>query len=224
MNLPAVDPTKPCRVLVVEDDRFFQETIKKGLSMVLPHCQPVVFQNTSQAIQSLPPGRMPYQLAIVDLELPDGDGIDVIRHVVKHQPDTPIMVLSVASDERRVLEAVRAGATGYVVKGDISLSIPKALEQLLSGLHPISASLAKYFLKLAGRENLGTVELPIERLTPRELHLLREFAAGKSYREAAESMNISITTVRTHTTNLYRKLGVRSGLMAITVAKEHGLI
>lgn len=215
---------KTCNVLVVEDDRFFQEAIKKGLSMVLPRCQPVVFPNTFLAIQSLQDPAARYELAIVDLELPDGDGINVIRHMVKHQPDTPIMVLSVANNERRVLEAVRAGATGYVVKGDISLSITKALEQLLSGLHPISPSLAGYFVKLAGRESLGTAEAPIERLTPRELHLLREFAAGKSYREAAESMNISITTVRTHTTNLYRKLGVRSGLRALSVAKEHGLI
>ncbi|UOD51298.1 response regulator [Orrella daihaiensis] len=213
-----------CNVLVVEDDRFFQQAIKKGLSMVLPRCHVAVFPSTFLAMQSMPAGASPYQMAIVDLELPDGDGVDIIRYLVKHHPDTPIMVLTVANNERRVLEAVRAGATGYVVKGDVSLSITKALEQLISGLHPISPSLAGYFLKLAGRESLGSGENPIERLTPRELHLLREFAAGKSYREAAESMNISITTVRTHTTNLYRKLGVRSGLRALSVAKEHGLI
>ena len=212
------------RVLVLEDDRFFQEAIKKGLSMVLPGATADVCTATSHAIERVTTAEHPYLLAIVDLELPDANGIGLIRTIAQTYPKTPIMVLSVSSDERRVLEAVRAGAIGYVVKGDISLSITKAIDQILSGLHPISPALAGYFLRLAGRETPHSGDAPIARLTPREIDLLREFAMGKSYREAAQAMNISITTVRTHTGNLYRKLGVKSGLRAVSVAKEHGII
>lgn len=212
------------RVLVLEDDRFFQEAIKKGVSMILPGAVVEVCATTNQAIEQVNTTTAPYALAIVDLTLPDTNGINLIRMISQTHPKTPIMVLSVSNDERRVLEAVRAGAIGYVVKGDISLSITKAIDQILSGLHPISPTLAGYFLRLAGRETPHSSDAPIARLTPREIDLLREFAMGKSYREAAEAMNISVTTVRTHTGNLYRKLGVKSGLRAVSLAKEHGLI
>jgi DNA-binding NarL/FixJ family response regulator len=66
--------------------------------------------------------------------------------------------------------------------------------------------------------------LDVSTLTARELELLQLFAGGMTYNEAAETMQISITTVRTHTTNLYRKLGVRSNIKALSVAKQHGLI
>lgn len=215
---------KSFRVLVLEDDRFFQEAIKKGITLTISNSRVDICLTTHEAIQSVHRNSPPYQLAMIDLHLPDGDGIEVIRHIANAHPETLIMVLSVQSDEKRVLQAVRAGATGYVVKGDISLSITKAIEQLLSGLHPISPSLSGYFLRLAGREHSASKDSPIERLTTRELELLREFAAGRSYQEAADSMKISITTVRTHTTNLYRKLGVKSGLGALSIAKEYGLI
>ena len=212
------------RVLVLEDDRFFQQAISKGISLTIANPVIDMCLTNMQAIERINTASAPYKLAMIDLHLPDGDGIDVIRHIAKHQPATTIMVLSISSEENRVLQAVRAGATGYVVKGDISLSITKAIEQLLSGIHPISPSLAGYFLRLAGREQSSDASSAIERLTPRELELLREFAAGKSYQEAADTMNISITTVRTHTTNLYRKLGVKSSLRALSTAKEHGLL
>lgn len=212
------------RVLVLEDDRFFQEAIKKGLSMVVPDAIADVCTTTSQAIERVTNAAQPYLLAIVDLTLPDSNGIHLIRLISRSHPMTAVMVLSVSSDERRVLEAIRAGAIGYVVKGDISLSITKAINQILSGLHPISPALAGYFLRLVGREIPHSGDTPMARLTPREIDLLREFALGKSYREAAEAMNIAVTTVRTHTSNLYRKLGVKSGLRAVSIAKKHGII
>ena len=215
----------PFRALVVEDDRFFQEVIKEGMTQSLPGSRVDLCRNTQEAMQHLERNGGQYQIGLIDLGLPDGDGLSIIRELSRLSPRTPIMVVSVASDERRVLEAVRAGAVGYVIKGDTSLSITRAIDQLLNGIHPISPKLAGYFLRLAGRESAQDVNAaPIKRLTPRELDLLREFAAGKSYLEAAKAMEISLTTVQTHTRNLYRKLGVKSGLRALSKAKEHGII
>jgi DNA-binding NarL/FixJ family response regulator len=220
-NLPGVG----FKALVVEDDRFFQEVIKEGMSQAVPGSQVDLCRNAQEALQAISRNGPLYQLALVDLGLPDGDGLHIIRELARIAPRTQIMVVSVATDERRVLEAVRAGAIGYVIKGDTTLSITRAIDQLLNGIHPISAKLAGYFLKLAGRESSSDSQAgPIKRLTPRELDLLREFAAGKSYQEAAQSMAISLTTVQTHTRNLYRKLGVKSSLRALSKAKEHGII
>lgn len=223
-SLPESRRESPFRILVLEDDRFFQQAIAKGVSLVIESGTIELCTNTHDALKQVATSDMPYQIAIVDLNLPDGDGIDVIRQIANKHPETSILVLSVSSDEKRVLQAIRAGATGFVVKGDISLSITKALDHILSGVHPLSPSLAGYFLRLAGRESSTAADSSLERLTARELELLREFAVGKSYKEAADSMGISITTVRTHTTNLYRKLGVRSSLRALSIAKEHGLL
>lgn len=212
------------RALIVEDDRFFQEVLKEGVAHCLPGVRSEVCRTAQEALLSIERGPGELQIALIDLGLPDGDGLQIIREVTKRSPRTPVMVVSVASDERRVLEAIRAGATGYLLKGDTSLSIIKAIDQLLNGINPISPKLAGYFLRLAGRETARDIGTPVKRLTPRELDLLREFSLGKSYQEAAESMNISLTTVQTHTRNLYRKLGVRSSLRALSKAKEHGIL
>lgn len=225
MNTVANGSNGRFKALVVEDDRFFQEVIKEGMAQAVPGSKVDLCRNTMEAMRCIEEHGTTYQLAIIDLGLPDGDGLSIIRSLVKTSPSTLIMVVSVASDERRVIEAVRAGAIGYVVKGDTTLSITKAIDQLLNGINPISAKLAGYFLRLAGRETArDNATAPVKRLTARELDLLREFALGKSYQEAAEAMQISLTTVQTHTRNLYRKLGVKSSLRALSKAKEHGLI
>jgi len=225
MNNTTNSPLGAFKALVVEDDRFFQEVIKEGMSQAAPGSRIELCRTAQEAHHLLQTQGATFQLAIIDLGLPDGDGLAIIRELARISPRTPIMVVSVSSEERRVIEAVRAGATGYVVKGDTMLSITKAIEQLLNGINPISAKLAGYFLRLAGRESpRDNNDTPIKRLTARELDLLREFALGKSYQEAAQAMQISLTTVQTHTRNLYRKLGVKSSLRALSKAKEHGLI
>ncbi len=220
------NPTNaPFKALVCEDDRFFQEVIKTGMAQAVAGSKVDLCRSTQEALNCIEAYGSQFQIAIVDLGLPDGDGLTVVRELARVSPRTPIMVASVATDERRVIEAIRAGATGYLVKGDTMLSITRAIEQMLSGINPISAKVAGYFLKLAGREFArDNPETPIKRLTARELDLLREFAAGKSYQEAAQAMQISLTTVQTHTRNLYRKLGVKSSLRALSKAKEHGII
>lgn len=225
MNNVANHSSAPFKALVVEDDRFFQEVIREGMTQAVPGSKIDLCRSLHEAMSCVQEHGAKYQIAIIDLGLPDGDGLTIIREMVKVSPRTPIMVVSVATDERRVIEAIRAGAIGYVVKGDTMLSITKAIEQMLNGINPISAKLAGYFLRLAGRETARDhPETPIKRLTARELDLLREFALGKSYQEAAEAMQISLTTVQTHTRNLYRKLGVKSSLRALSKAKEHGII
>lgn len=218
--------THPLRVLVVEDDRFFLETISKTLSLVIPNSHVSFATKVEDAIAAVDLSTEAFQLAIVDLHLINGDGVDAIRYISDKFPSTSILVLSVSSHEARVLEAIRAGASGYVVKGDVMLSLKAALHQILCGANPLSPSIAGYLLRLAGRDALADPSdgLPTAALTARELELLNHFAEGKSYNESAVAMNISITTVRTHTTNLYRKLGVRSNLKALSVAKRHGLI
>jgi len=225
MNVATNPVVNTFEALVVEDDRFFQEVIKEGITQVIPNCSIDVCRTKQDALQHIQTEGLHYGIAIVDLGLPDGDGLAVIRELMRVSPSTPVMVVSVCAEERRVIEAIRAGAAGYVIKGDNMLSVTRAIDQLMNGIRPLSAKLAGSFLRLAGRETVPDNTLdPIKHLTPREMDLLRQFALGKSYQEAANAMQISLTTVQTHTRNLYRKLGVKSSLRALSKAKEQGLL
>jgi len=209
--------------MVVEEDRLFQTVFRESLSQISPDHSVVVFGTTGEALQHCQQPNVTIDLALVDLDLLDQGGLTVIREAVQRFPRAQVIVLSVSADEEKVIRAVRAGATGYLLKGDTNLSVTRGIEQALKGIRPLSPALAGYFLRLVGRES-SEPQSPKPALTRRELDLLREFSAGKSYKEAAKSMSVSLTTVQTHTRNLYRKLGVRSGLHAISRAKDHGLL
>ena len=212
------------RVMVVDDDRFYQETIWQSVALAMSSMTIVFFSTVSDSKARINSVHDPYDLAIIDLHFEGGNGIDVVRCLSKEYPQTISIVLSVASDEESVFRSVRAGADGFVVKGDALLPLPKAIEYALNGFHPISPSVLGYFLRVVGRDSHYDSEDLKPVLTLRELQLLREFASGKSYKEAAESMEITIFTVRAHTSNIYRKMGVKSNLAALSLARRYGLV
>jgi len=211
------------QVLVVEDDPYFQRAIGEAVSQLE---SPWLVHGCSTGTAALaccnaPAARL--DLALVDLGLPDLDGIDVIRAVHLRFPTVPIMVISVVSAETRVLNAIRAGALGYILKGDSSISMTRAIEQIMAGNYPISPKLARYLFKLAGQGPAAdAADLP--RLTSKETELLEHLAGGKSYGQAAAAMGVALSTVQSYIRNLYRKLNVHSQTQAVSRAREHGLL
>lgn len=217
-SLPAVR-----QVLVVEDDPSFQRSIADAVLQLGAHWQVHGFRTGAEALDCCHDPAACLDLALVDLGLPDIDGIDVIRAIHERFPAVPILVISVVSTETRVLTAIRAGALGYILKGDSSISMTRAIEQIMEGNYPISPKLARYLFKLAGRgPAAGVPELP--RLTSKETELLQHLASGKSYGQAGEAMGVALSTVQTNIRNLYRKLGVHSQTQAVSRAREHGLL
>jgi two-component system, NarL family, nitrate/nitrite response regulator NarL len=216
-------PSTPLHVLVIEDDIFFQRVIEEALALFERPLLLTKAKDLSSGLEHIRQNDSSFDLALIDLGLPDGDGISIIRKIHARFPSTTILVISGGSEESRVLDAIRAGATGYVLKGDGNLSLHQALELVLKGLSPISPMLAGYFLKLAGREPDASPAKTLK-LTRREVDLLEKFAQGMSYQEAAQQMGVALSTVQTHTRGLYRKMGVRSSLQALSKAKQHGLL
>jgi two-component system, NarL family, nitrate/nitrite response regulator NarL len=216
--------SNPLEVLIVEDDFFFQQVIEEALGSL---GRPLILdraKNLEEAMHCLQKRSTGYPLALIDLGLPDGDGIDMIGQIHDRFPHTTVMVISVGSEEDRVLEAIRAGASGYVLKGDSNLGLHQAIDQALKGLNPLSPTLAHYFVKLAAQANAPKSSQASVQLTRRERDLLAQFAKGMSYQEAAQQMGVALSTVQTHTRSLYRKLGVRSSLQALSKARQHGLL
>ena len=161
---------------------------------------------------------------LVDLGLPDGSGLDLIRQVRESEADCRVLVLTVFADVRSVVTAIEAGADGYLLKDVTVEQISSSIEVVMSGGAPISPAVASHIL---ARVRLESTPAPQRRdvgLTPREVEILEELAAGRSLKEVAQLHGISHHTVGDHVKSIYRKLAVNSRTQAVHKAVRFGLI
>lgn len=173
---------------------------------------------------------------LVDLGLPDGSGLQLIKHLMDTQPNADAMVISVFGEEETVFRAIEAGATGYLVKGALNVGLVDAVVNLRCGGSPISPLIARRLLKRFQSPG-GEAAIPLkapgvpaiateehEALSEREMGVLKLVAQGFVVNEIAEKLFISPHTVATHVKHIYRKLQVRSRGQAINVAIKRGLL
>lgn len=215
---------EPFRALIVEDDTFFRYVVAEALKQVKSNVLIDFCADGSGFAEYMEALDTPLHIALVDMSLPGITGEDVIKQLRAFFPRMPIIVISVSAEEARVMRAVENGATGYILKGDSNVSVKQAIEQMLEGIYPLSPALAGYFLKMVNQSTSMSGHDNGFKLTKKELELLQLFAQGLSYKDAAEAMAVGISTVQTHTRNLYRKMDVHSGLQALSKAKEKGLL
>ncbi len=212
------------RVLIVEDTPEFQEALADLLSQMDHSWQIFSFVSGQAASEFLSHSNTPVDLALIDLGLPDMPGADLIAHIHEKWPDVPIVVISVFTNSEKVLDAIRAGAIGYLVKSD-SQAISRGIEQVLAGEFPISPMVARHLIKLVAETKDTSAMSPTDSpLSPQEHRLLLHISDGLSYAEAAEAMQLSLSTVQTYSRNLFRKLDVHSKTQAIVKARGAGLI
>ncbi|MEO8670772.1 MAG: response regulator transcription factor [Tahibacter sp.] len=170
-------------------------------------------------------------MALVDLGLPDGHGIDLIRWLRARDAELPILVISAWSTEEMILGALRAGATGYVLKERDDLEIAVSLRSALRGGAPIDPFIARRILALTGlpgstaQTNAGSDVVALrEALTKREFDILDLVSKGMSNKEIAETLFLSRLTVETHVKRVYGKLAVHSRTQAVHEARARGLL
>lgn len=161
--------------------------------------------------------------ALIDLGLPDGSGLQIIRALDPNA--TQIIVTTVFADEKNVVDAIEAGAVGYLLKERDAKSLCQAIVDTLEGGSPISPGIARYLLKrfTSDSENQDPESPQIE-LTKRELEVLGFVIKGFSYQEIAEALTLSVHTVTSHIQNIYRKLAVTSRGEAVFEAVKLGIV
>ncbi|MGY0196284.1 response regulator [Leptothrix sp. BB-4] len=167
---------------------------------------------------------------LVDLGLPDGDGVDLIAAIRTHCQPAHSMVLSAFGDPRHIGRSMKAGATGYLLKDERAPALIDAIVALHNGESPISPQVARVLVQHVA--NQGLPEVPVDRsearsrfgLQPREMEVLSLLGAGLPLMLIADRMGISHHTVNQHLRGVYRKLSVRSRAMAVHVAGNHGLL
>ena len=221
-----------CRILLIEDDA----PVRERLATIIggwPGGQLVAACGTfAEAIPII--RRDPIDLLITDLNLPDGHGVQAIRMLREKQPDAEAMVISVLADDRNVIEAIEAGASGYLLKDSDPLDIVDAITELLAGRSPISSTIARTIVRRLGGGGDSQAETPKPEaaaahagepsLTPREMDILWGIAKGFTYGELAERLEISKQTVPVHIKNIYRKLQTNNRSEAVYEASRRGLI
>jgi DNA-binding NarL/FixJ family response regulator len=169
---------------------------------------------------------------LVDLGLPDGRGEDILKALSKSNPGGELLVFTVFGDETRLIGAIEAGATGYVLKGCTPEELVTAIEQVLEGGAPISSLLARLLLKRlrSVQESMPPVMADALAsdsgviLSERETDVLKLVAQGYVNKEIARKLDISGHTVGSHIKNLYRKLAVHTRVQVVRIAQERGLV
>ena len=168
-------------------------------------------------------GQLKPDVILVDLNIPDRDGIELIGALRAQLPNAKLLVLSCYDDEFRVAEALRAGAQGYLVKTSKLEEVVDGIRRIAVGGAPLSPRIAGAVVR-AMRKPAGEGSGGLDALTPRERQVLRLLAAGVSTRETAARLTISPKTVETHRVRIYAKLGCKSAVELTRIAVRTGLI
>ncbi len=217
------DLSHPVTVGIVDDHQVLVEAMKQVIQGEAG-LQVVGEAGTCAECLSLVQHSHP-DVLLLDVNLPDGDGLSLVPRINLLSSETAILILTTFSDEATLLRAIDLGVSGFVSKNRHLSDVLAAIRQVASGEIAIPASLLLGLLgrkpKAPGRD-LDVAQS--EPLTARELEILACLAEGKSGTEIAARLTISPLTVRTHIRNLMEKLGVHSRLEAVTYALHHGLI
>ena len=208
-------------VLVVEDEQEFLRAYCEAITRE-PGFRLVGAVTTLAAAMALIEQSVP-DVLVVDLGLPDGNGADLIRRAAKQRPDCDALVVTVFGDDRHVIDAIEAGATGYILKDSPPGELMHCIRELRAGGSPISPSIAR---RLLARMR-APAEMPAvgaSPLTEREAEILQLIAKGLSFADVGDALGISAHTVVTHVKKMYRKLSVHSRGEAVFEATQMGLL
>lgn len=222
----SADSTLPAPVLVVEDEPLLQQRLR-GVLLGLGYAPDALVFAASLAEARGCLEVQPVALALVDLQLPDGNGRELIEQMRADDPGLGILVVSAWSSEEAILGALRAGATGYVLKERDDIEVSLSIRSVLRGGAPIDPFIARRILDLlpAAATPAAAQPAPLpEALSAREAQILRLVADGLSNREIAEQLFLSRHTVECHVKRIYRKLAVPSRTRAVHEARARGLL
>ena len=201
----------PVKVLIYDDNNHLRNSIKTLLqwnddfevAAALPDATTILID-----VQNLMP-----DVIIMDIDMPPGNGVDAVKTLRTAGHEIPIIMLTVFEDNDNIINAICAGANGYLLKKDME-NISPAIIDVLNGGAPMTSLVAKKVLQQFAKKNAQKNSLPND-ITKREQEILNLLVKGNSYKMIAAELYISIETVRTHLKSIYKKLQVSSAVEAV---------
>jgi two-component system, NarL family, invasion response regulator UvrY len=207
------------RILIADDHAVFRRGLKETIGEVFPR---VAFGEANSAQETLGHVRLhDWDIVILDISMPGKSGLDILNDLKRLRPKLPILLLSMHPEEQYARRALRSGASGYLTKESVPEELKLAVRKIVAGGRYVSASLAE---KLANDLRSG-VEVPVhELLSDREFQVLRMIASGKTVKEIAEEIDLSVKTVSTYRARILEKTGLRTTADLIRYAFQAQLV
>lgn len=211
--------TAPIQLLIVEDQTIVREGLcamlatKPGLSVA------GVAADGEEAVQQAL--RLRPDVIVMDLLMPRKDGIGATQEIIQHWPEARVLILTSFSDDAQIIEALRAGAMGYVLKQDVGQELINAIHQVHAGQSPLNPLVARRLVQSLTTPRVA--DTLAERLTDRELEVARLVTRGFDNQRIADMLDISIRTVGTHVANILRKAEVANRTQLARMMLKQGL-
>jgi two-component system, NarL family, invasion response regulator UvrY len=206
-------------ILIADDHEIVRKGLQELLAQGLPEATFGESKDAEQVLQQV--GNDSWDLLILDITLPGRSGLDVLKDLKLRKPELPVLVLSMHPETQYGKRVLKAGASGYMNKDCAPDELINAIRKILSGRRYVSAVLAE---KLALDLAAGAEKLPHERLSDREIEVLRMLASGKSVSQIAEILHLSVTTVSTYRARILEKLNMTTTAELMHYALSDGLI
>lgn len=206
------------KVLLVDDHTI----VRDGLKQILDNNEDIVIggeaENGNEAIKKIKKEK--WDVVLMDISMPGKSGLEVLKWIRKNQPDLPVLVLSMHSEDEYAFRAIRAGAAGYLTKQSASKQLVKAIKKVAGGGKFITESLAE---KLANSVGTESDKAPHERLSDREEQVFRYLISGRTVSEIARELSLSVKTISTHRTHILGKMELKTNAELMHYAVTHGL-
>ena len=209
---------KPIRVLIADDHAIVRQGLRQILSDTPDLTVAGEAENGVQAVQMVRTGE--WDVVLMDVSMPDRNGIDALKILKKEFPRLPVLILSMYPEEQYAIRALKAGAAGYLTKQSAPELLVTAIRQVASGKKYVSPSLAEELANAIGDDS---ERLPHEKLSDREYQTLCMIASGKTPTEIAEALNLSVKTVSVYRARLLEKMNLRNNAELTHYGLKHGL-
>ena len=195
------------KVAIVEDNRTTRESFKRIIDFS-PACRCVcVCQSAEEALTAIPQHQA--DVVLMDIQLPKMSGVECVTRLKELIPEIQVIMVTVYQDPDRIFRALRAGASGYLLKRAAPEMVLNAIRDVQQGGVPMSAEIARKVIGYFQAQPVAAAP-EVEKLSPRELEILNLIAPGFSNKEIADRLGISIESIRWHLKNIYHKLHVHS--------------
>lgn len=206
------------RILIIDDHAILREGVKEIIREDHKNAETGEAGCAAEAVDLI--GREDWDAAVLDIALPDGNGLELLKKMKALRPKLPVLILSGRPEDEFAVRAIKAGASGYVTKGSSTQIIGAALKKVLSGGVYTSAELSD---RIMGNLGVDTSLMPHERLSDREYLVLRMIGNGKAVSEIAEALQISVKTVGTYRMRILEKMDLHSTAELMRYAVENKL-
>lgn len=213
-------PVRPPRVLIVDDQTLF----RSGLAHLLGADERIsVVGQAADGVEAVQLAKtLKPDVILMDIKMPNLDGIEATRRIIAENPNTKVLMLSTFDADNNVIQALKAGASGYVLKDSQAASVVSSLLAVVAGERVMASAVANRVLEML--TGVTTPKEFYDGLTAREVEILKMLATGMANKQIAFKLKISEKTVRNHVSNMYEKLDIYDRAQAVLYAVRKGLV